>query len=556
MYDKNYKYIPQIPKPLLNDFLENRVIPIVGAGFSRNADIPEGLSMPEWNGLGKLAADEITDYIYNNNPIEALSYYEELYSRTKLVELIMNGLHYEEVTNPGVAYEAFCKLFTGTICTTNFDLLLETEMSNLGRQFSIIATPDRLAVGGRDECKIIKLHGDFNHPERMVITERDYDTFIVDNPILTTYVANLFITNTMLLVGYSLDDNDFRSIWQVINNRLGKMAQPAYCIMVNASKDKAATYGRRNVNVINIESEDEDYKIILKDVFEEIKDYVDGARDRKASSTDEKVNEQMTIPAENNRLCFIFCAQSRISRLSEMLYPMLRRMGVTPLVLEDMLMPGENIVDILSTAVRKSKAVIADVTDLSYASRQELLQIRSMKQQDEIFLIGDQKVGSSPSFMQFQILYYCFDMPDDEDIRSEEIQQEFEEKLCDWVSSIYDNDTLDTSDTRVEFSEAQRLFDKEEYSSSVISSYSELEYRLLKLSRENQQVYNKRGYSNPIVSFLNDSKVSDFDRKTGKKFRMLRNSIVHNRYQASEEEAAVFLEFAKKLYGNALHMEE
>ena len=37
----NYKYLHLIPKPLLDDFVNNRVIPFVGAGFSKNADIPD-----------------------------------------------------------------------------------------------------------------------------------------------------------------------------------------------------------------------------------------------------------------------------------------------------------------------------------------------------------------------------------------------------------------------------------------------------------------------------------------------------------------------------------
>lgn len=83
-----YTYLSSIPKPLLNDFITGRVIPFVGAGFSKNADIPMGLSMPDWNELGKLAADEIPGYDYDNNAIDALSYYEDLYSRSKLVELV------------------------------------------------------------------------------------------------------------------------------------------------------------------------------------------------------------------------------------------------------------------------------------------------------------------------------------------------------------------------------------------------------------------------------------------------------------------------------------
>lgn len=115
-----YTYLPSIPRPLLNDFITGRVIPFVGAGFSKNADIPAGFSMPDWNELGKLAADEIPDYDYDNNAIDALSYYEDLYSRAKLVELLMNGLHCGKI-QPGDTYKAFCDLFTGTICTTNFD---------------------------------------------------------------------------------------------------------------------------------------------------------------------------------------------------------------------------------------------------------------------------------------------------------------------------------------------------------------------------------------------------------------------------------------------------
>lgn len=183
-----YTYLPLIPKPLLNDFITGRVIPFVGAGFSKNAEIPMGLSMPDWNELGKLAAYEIPDYDYDNNAIDALSYYEDLYSRSKLVELLMKGLHCGKI-QPGTTYEAFCDLFTGTICTTNFDSLIEDSMTLLHRPVSVIVTEDRLTVGSNNESKIIKLHGDFNHPDKMVITERDYDIYLEQNPIFATYIS-------------------------------------------------------------------------------------------------------------------------------------------------------------------------------------------------------------------------------------------------------------------------------------------------------------------------------------------------------------------------------
>lgn len=53
--------------------------------------------MPDWNEIGKLAAAEIADYKYDNNAIEALSYYEDLYSRAKLVEFLMKELHFGKI---------------------------------------------------------------------------------------------------------------------------------------------------------------------------------------------------------------------------------------------------------------------------------------------------------------------------------------------------------------------------------------------------------------------------------------------------------------------------
>lgn len=47
------KYLKYIPKTLQEDFIDNRVIPFVGAGFSKNAIAPEGASILVGKGSGK-----------------------------------------------------------------------------------------------------------------------------------------------------------------------------------------------------------------------------------------------------------------------------------------------------------------------------------------------------------------------------------------------------------------------------------------------------------------------------------------------------------------------
>ena len=255
-------YINYVPKTLQEDFINNKVVPLVGAGFSKNADIPKGVNMPDWNQLGKKIAEYIDGYEYVN-AIDALSLFESEYSRVKLIEVMARELNINKI-KPSDTYRAFCDVFFEIICTTNFDFLIEQTLSQTSRPYSVIITEDRLPISTQEDTQVIKLHGDFNHPKNMVITEKDYDSFIDNNKILSTYVSNIFITKTLFLVGYSFDDADIRGIWQVINSRLGNLNRLAYCVMVDANATEVARFERRNIRVINLPGKKEDYPKILK----------------------------------------------------------------------------------------------------------------------------------------------------------------------------------------------------------------------------------------------------------------------------------------------------
>ncbi len=518
-----YTYIPYIPKPLLKDFISNRVVPFVGAGFSKNADIPKNLSMPDWNELGKLVAAEINDYEYDNNPIDALSYYESLYSRAKLVEFLMRALNVGKI-KPGDTYQAFCKLFTGTICTTNFDFLLEEEMNALQRPISTIVTEDRLTINTPDENRILKLHGDFNHPDRMVITEHDYDMYLEKNPVFATYISNLFINNTMLLIGYSLDDSDFRGLWKIINSRLGGMTQPAYCVTVGASQALIARYTRRKIHVINLPGQPKNYKEILRVFFSELYDYVSKERDRSAISKDDRINEQLIIPSDNNKLCFISCSARRIARLTTLLYPILRRQGVTPVRIDDMLMPDENYMDVVGTIIRKSNMAIVDVTDNSRGVLAELSMLNA--EQKKIIVICEDNTNLPLPLVEYNILRYSFD-------DAYEKNKIFEEQIIKWIdSSNTSTKTKSNNSNPVVFESALKLFKTKDYSACVVSAYSEFEYILQKIN-PNYQIGTRL-----ILSMYEDGVISREEYRRLRSVNILRNRIVHGIANNIEKERA------------------
>ena len=542
------KYISFIPQPLLNDFVKNRVVPFVGAGFSRNADIPEGLSMPNWNELGKLAAAEIKDYEYDNNPIDALSYYEALYTRTKLIEFLMRVLNDRRI-KPGDTYEEFCKLFTGTICTTNFDFLLEEEMNLLNRPFSTIVTEDRLTINAPDENRILKLHGDFNHPDKMVITEKDYDLYLEKNPVFATYVSNLFINNTMLLIGYSLEDADFRGIWQIINSRLGGMTQPAYCILVGASEALKERYKRRDISVIDLPGESKDYKKILRMLFSEINDYVSKEKDKTAKSKDDRINEQLLIPSDSNKLCFVSCTTDRIAQLSSLLYPLLRNQGVTPIRVDDMLMPGDNWLNVARTVIRKSNLAIVDISDDSPYVTAELSMLIAEKK--KIFVICDSSVKKLPAYVsKYDILRYTFDPV----IGNNKV---FREELSKRINKSIDIKIEKADSKNSIFENANRLFQKKEYSSCIVSAYSDFEYLVKKSYMEKalsndlgKNVKSKPYFQARIDIFeilLKEELIQYEEINQFKKVRSIRNSIVHVAYNATEDDASLVLDLLSNI---------
>ncbi|MFD1875553.1 SIR2 family NAD-dependent protein deacylase [Hymenobacter bucti] len=114
---------------------------------------------------------------------------------------------------------------------------------------------------------LLKLHGDLHHPKRLVATEEDYDKFLNSYPMLATFLANLLITRTAFFIGYSVDDSDFRQVWQLIKERLGDLRRKAYTVKVDCPAHEKLRYERRGVKVIDIPSNGLNYTTILENVF-------------------------------------------------------------------------------------------------------------------------------------------------------------------------------------------------------------------------------------------------------------------------------------------------
>jgi hypothetical protein len=251
--------IDYLPNPLLEDIVENRCVPIIGAGFSSYAVLPEGAKeMPRWRHVGEHFSGQMRGYP-DTNPLDAISAFCQEFSRAKAIEQLRRILFIDS-SQPGRVHLSFAQLPFDIIITTNYDFLLERayDSPNVRKPYTAVVTEEQLPISSihysstNRATQILKIHGDFNHPDRMVLTEDDYDIFLEKNRLMSTYISNLLITRTPLFIGYSLDDPDFRSIWQMVSSRLGRLRRNAYTLRLSANNYDVARFERRGVRVISL----------------------------------------------------------------------------------------------------------------------------------------------------------------------------------------------------------------------------------------------------------------------------------------------------------------
>ena len=181
------KYLNAFPKPVLRDLILGRWLPVVGAGLSRNANVPSGKKVPLWNDLGEALANELDDFT-PNGPLDAISAYQHEFGRAKLIERLTELLLVRDA-QPGKAHHEFCSIPFDIVCTTNLDFLLERAYDAIPRYVYPVIDEDQLAISvERPSTLLLKAHGDLRHPGRLVVTEADYDGFLAS----THYCLRIF----------------------------------------------------------------------------------------------------------------------------------------------------------------------------------------------------------------------------------------------------------------------------------------------------------------------------------------------------------------------------
>jgi bisphosphoglycerate-dependent phosphoglycerate mutase len=165
-----------------------------------------------------------------------------------------------------------------------------------------------------------------------------------------------------LFIGYSLDDTDFRQIWQLIKDRLGSLRRQAYVLKIDCSPHEKARYERRGVKVINIKGNPSDYPQILEDVFTELKEYWNHEILKQPTISEEATLAELALPDDtNNRLCFFSIPVKLIPFYKKYIFPIVKKQGLVPISADDVIAPGDNWMAKISALISRAEFIVIDI---------------------------------------------------------------------------------------------------------------------------------------------------------------------------------------------------
>lgn len=529
------KYLTFFPKPLLDDLINGRWLPVVGAGLSLNAKTPRGKKMPLWSDLAKAIESDLEDFS-SNSAIDSLSAFEHEFGRPRLIERLTEILLLREAT-PSDVHENFCSIPFEIVCTTNFDFLLERQYEMLPRYVYPVVDEEQLSLHvARDSTLLLKIHGDVRHPSRMVVTESDYDSFLSKYPMIATYLANLLITKTAVFIGYSLDDPDFRQVWQIVAQRLGRSRRQAYAIAVGAKPADVARFARRGVTVINLPGSQERYGEVLARAFKELADYWRKNIISVSTVTEEESLRELLLPEDSStRLCFFSIPRHRIAFYKERVFPAVEGIGLVPITAEDVISPGDSYSAKIEALMNRSAAIVveADASWTSKDMKRALSQIQSLRDPRGNERDARMILVLATKDIQFTNLPILGDGP-------------FTIIDVDWDTYIDDSIQRLTSILRQNVPqsgwlilEADRLYQAREYRAAVIAAISYLEVSLRERLDKPSWIEARRPMSLRDLTRIavQSSLINENDIRRIDKWIELRNHAVHSNTPVSRNEA-------------------
>ena len=140
------------------------------------------------------------------------------------------------------------------IFTTNYDSLIE---GCYGDKAQVIRCDDDVASLNSKKVNIFKIHGDLTAKDNIIITKHDYTEFFSQqkNKGLWNLVQTEFLSQNILFIGYSLEDENILTLIEKVREYAPNSAKKIYLLALNLEDYKQKKLERYGITYYNAKAE-------------------------------------------------------------------------------------------------------------------------------------------------------------------------------------------------------------------------------------------------------------------------------------------------------------
>lgn len=184
----------------------------VGAGVSKLS------CAPSWRDLIDAFCDEMgipkkeKTETYSSDEllkIPQVFYYSIHEDNVRYYQLIQKTLT-KGISGPNEIHNMMMKLHPVSFVTTNYDDLISEAAINNFQSYKVVASDEEVSTIFGDRF-ILKMHGDIQHGN-VVLKEEDYLSYSENFKLIETMVKSIFATNTVVFIGYGINDYNIKLI--------------------------------------------------------------------------------------------------------------------------------------------------------------------------------------------------------------------------------------------------------------------------------------------------------------------------------------------------------
>jgi hypothetical protein len=264
--------VSDCPFDLRKLYREGRVIPFIGAGASMSVSWgPETRPKrgPSWREMVdqavRILGIEKPDLLrIRGTELQILEYFQIMKGGwaeiSNWLSIELSSATDDDIVRSPI-YQQLAELDRCHIFyTTNYDNFIERALRHSGREAHVVSS-ERNISHDRTKAEVVKFHGDFSSPDRMVFSESHFlDRMALESPMDLKFRADM-LGRAVLFVGYGFGDPNVNYIFYLVNKILAALpdsysGRRAYIILSDPSEFERRLFNARNIEVIAVDSAD------------------------------------------------------------------------------------------------------------------------------------------------------------------------------------------------------------------------------------------------------------------------------------------------------------